>query len=252
VIYQRVYALGHPWLPIEGRLVAALLHTGADAVLSHTTAAWWWGVVPDQPDVIDVSTLTRARSLPDLRVHHPRTLDATRYRRFPVTTVPRTLLDLASQAEPDAVRQALAEADYRRLLNPEEVKAILGQGRPGSAKLRKALDRHLPRLALTRFELERRFLALCERAGLPLPEVNARVSRMTVDALWRGERLAVELDGYEGHRSRAQTERDHRRDLQARMAGFVAIRYTWRQINDEPDRVAADLQRQLSSSAPSA
>jgi very-short-patch-repair endonuclease len=78
------------------------------------------------------------------------------------------------------------------------------------------------------------------------------VSRMTVDALWRSERLAVELDGYEGHRSRGQTERDRRRDLQLRMAGFTAIRYTWRQINDEPDRVAADLQRQLSSSAPSA
>jgi hypothetical protein len=102
VIHRGVYALGHPWVPIEGRLVAALIHAGPDAVLSHATAAWWWRLVPDQPDVLDVSSLSRAGSVPNVRVHRPRTLDPTRHRRFPVTTVPRTLLDLAAYSSPDS------------------------------------------------------------------------------------------------------------------------------------------------------
>ena len=249
-IHPGVYALGHSSVPIEGRLTAALLHAGPEAALSHATAAWWWRLIDPEPTVIDVSALGRCGSLDDVRVHHPRVIDATRWRRLPVTTVPRTLLDLAAGASIELVRRALAQADYRHLLRVEAVAAVCGQGRPGSTLLRAALERHEPRIAMTRSELERRFLELCEAGGIPLPEVNAVVEGWTVDALWRRERVVVELDGRDNHSSPGQIERDRRKDLQLRAARYVVLRYTWAQVTFEAVAVTADVTATLSSAEP--
>jgi very-short-patch-repair endonuclease len=94
---------------------------------------------------------------------------------------------------------------------------------------------------VTRSEIERRFFALCERAGIPLPEVNAPVSRMRIDMVWPAHRIAVELDGYEGHHTPAQMERDRRRELHARRQGVSIIRYTWSQVAEEAGLVEADI-----------
>jgi predicted transcriptional regulator of viral defense system len=251
-LHRGVYALGHPSIPVEGRLVAALLSVGPEAVLSHATAAWWWGLTLTEPFRIHVSSPGRARSTPAICIHHPRHHERTRLRRFPITPVPRTLLDFASHSSLSEVRRALAEADYKGLLNVEELKAVLTRGRPGAGKLRRALKTHEPRLALTRSAPERRFLALCERAGIPTPEVNARVGRMTVDALWRPERLVVEVDTYGTHGSPQRMERDRRRELHLRAAGYRVVRYTDVQINQQPELVAADLSQQLGPTARSA
>jgi hypothetical protein len=232
--------------------VAALLHAGDGSVLSHATAAWWWGLIADEPPIIHVSTPGRTRSTSGVEVHRRCRFETTRHHRFPVTTVAQTLLDHAASEPIEAVRQALAEADYRRLLNVPAVMHLIGQGRSGSATLRKSLARHQPRLAFTRSDLEKRFIRLCEEAGLPLPELNGRVSRMRIDALWRDEKLAVELDGREGHGSRAQSERDRRRDLRLRGYGFTVVRYTASQVFDEPHLVAEDLRLLLSRPARSA
>src|SRR5689334_11027127 len=76
-----VYAYGHPWLPVEGRMVAAILHAGGGTALSHATVAWWWRIIEREPTVIHVSTTSRARSTDGVVVHHPRHLDATTHRR---------------------------------------------------------------------------------------------------------------------------------------------------------------------------
>jgi hypothetical protein len=153
----------------------------------------------------------------------------------------------ARDSSPSAVRRALAEADYRHLLDVEEIKRVLGNGRAGSKILRQALQTHEPRLAQTRSGVERRFLELCGRAAVPLPEVNVKVGRMTVDALWRRAGLAVELDTYGTHGSRARMERDRRRELHLRAAGFAVVRYTDRQIDEQPQLIVADLQLSLTA-----
>ncbi len=93
----------------------------------------------------------------------------------------------------------------------------------------------------TRSDLERDFLQICRRAGLPAPEVNVRVGRWTVDFLWRAARLAVETDSYLYHHGRVAFQDDHARELDLRGHGFEVRRFDERQINEEPDRVAADL-----------
>jgi len=251
-IHRGVYALGHPSVPIQGRLVAAIIHAGPNATLSHATAAWWWHLIDDEPAIIDVSTPGRARSTPGVRVHHPRHLETTTHRRFPITTVPRTLLDLAATNPLTRLRVALAQADYLRILDVAAVESMLGQGRSGSANLRRALERHQPRLALTRSGLEIAFFSLCEAARLPVPEVNASFDGWEVDVLWREHRLAVEVDGGRNHGTPGQTDRDRRKELRLRAGGFQVIRYTDRQVAEEPGLIAEDLRRALNSTALSA
>lgn len=245
-VHPGVYALGHDRLPIEGRLVAALLHAGPGSALSHMTAAWWWGVVETAPRVIHISSGHRRRPRRGLRLHLPRALEPTFHRTLPVTSVPRTLLDLAASLRFDDLRRAVAEADYRNLLDATAVIAVCGPGRPGSAALRSALKAHLPRLAETLSVLEVRFLLLCEAYGIPLPEVNVVVGGLKVDALWRGSRTIVELDGHDAHAGPAAAERDRARELVLRTAGFRVLRYTWQQVTEQPDVVAADLRLALS------
>lgn len=246
-IYPRTYAVGHRSLCIEGRLVAALLYGGEGAALSHGTAAWWWGLTDREPSVIDISVTRRRSPQPGLRVHHPRRIDATRHRRFLVTTVARTLLDEAASSSVNHVRYLLAEADYRRVLDWDQVETALGQGQPGSATLRAATNKHRPQLAFTRSELERAFLHLCERGKLPIPEVNVKVEGHTVDALWRAQRVIVEVDGKPGHSSAAQMERDRDRDLRLRAAGYVVLRYSWKQVQSQPDLVIRDIEAALAA-----
>ena len=250
LLHPAVFALGHLSLPIEGRMLAALLHAGSTAVLSHRTAAWWWGLVDDEPRAIEVSSTGRSRSRDGVIVHRRRHLDATRHRRFPITTLAQTFLDLAATQPLITVRRALAEADYAEVFDPVAVAAIAGRGKPGSSRLRLALRTHQPRLAHTRSEFERAFLAICESAGLPLPEFNERVGGWTADALWRHQRLVVELDGYGNHHTPGQIQRDRRKDLALRAAGFVVLRYTWEQLHEERDLVIADVRAALSCSVP--
>jgi very-short-patch-repair endonuclease len=241
LVHPGVYALGHRRLSTEGRLYAAILYGGPGAMLSHVTAAWWWQLWGSEPRWIHISTARHARSTAELRVHRPRDLDGTCHRGLPVTTVARTLLDHAATVRFEDVRRALAEADYRNLVDFARLDAVARRGRSGSAALRKAIRSHRPELAQTRSVLEERFLALCEAHGIALPEVNPIVEGVMVDMLWRAERVVVELDGHAAHANPAAIERDRRRELRLRAAGHLVLRYTWQQITQQPDEVAADL-----------
>jgi hypothetical protein len=244
-VHRGVYALGHRRLSSEARVRAALLYAGPDAALSPTTAAWWWQLHARAPTTIHLTTTRRPRDQRGLRIHRRRVVEAVTHRGLRVTSIPRTLLDLASTLPFDQLRRALAEADYRDLLDPPAVSAILDRGHAGSTALRSALARHLPALAATRSVLEERFLHLCERSGVPLPEMNVWIDGFLVDALWRSERVVVELDGYRAHASTARIESDRARDLRLRALGFVVLRYTWAQITKRPAATVSDLRSAL-------
>lgn len=246
-LYPGVYAVGHRALAVEGGLAAALLYAGSGAMLSHTTAGWWWQLWGDEPRRIHVSIPGRCRSLADVSVHERRDVERVTHRRLHVTSVAQTLLDLATVVALDALRRTLAEAEYRRLVDFDALEPLAGRGVPGSRALRQALAHHRPELALTRSVLEERFLALCESAKVPLPRVNARICGLTVDALGERERVVVELDGHAAHGTPAAIERDRRRELRLRAVGYTVLRYTWRQITGHGEQVTADLRRALAA-----
>lgn len=245
-----VYAVGHDAPSVEADLAAGLLYAGPGAMLSHATAAWWWRLIDRAPSVIHLSTPGRARSRGKLKVHSRRHCPRSWHKRIPVTTVAQTLLDFAATASLNRLRTAMATAEYRRLLRLEEVEGLLGSGRPGSAKLRKAIRRHQPRLAHTRSPTEVAFLALCEKHGLPLPEVNARVAGWTVDFFWAREKVVVEVDPYGNHHTPAQVDRDRRKDLALRAAGLIVHRYSRDQVEQTAADTAADVSAALAQRAP--
>jgi very-short-patch-repair endonuclease len=250
-IYPGVYAVGHAALQTEARLLAAILYAGTGAALSHETAAWWRGLLKREPRTIHVTTPHRRPSLKPVRVHHRTPTRRTPHRRLPITPVPQILLDLAATSTTRTLRAAIAEADHQRALSPAALIEIRGRGRPGSTELHKALKDHLPEYAQTKSELEDLFLDLCRAHGITLPEVNVDIAGWEVDAVWRQERFAVELDGGESHGTPAAMESDRRKDLAIRQEGYRLNRYSWRQVANEPGAVAVDVLSGLQASGSS-
>lgn len=226
-VHRGVYAVGHSGLTIEGRWMAAVLACGKGAALSHMGAATLWGLLRPTAGPIDVSTPLRSGRArrPGIRLHRCPTLGPgliSQRQGIPVTTPARTIADLRGTVSPQLLRRAVRQAEVAGF--------PLGPGIDA--------DR-------TRSELERDFLRLCRRAGLPEPEVNVRIGPWTVDFLWRAERLAVETDGYRYHRGSTAFEDDHARDLDLRRRGFAVRRFTYRQVRDRAAQVAADLRDAL-------
>jgi Transcriptional regulator, AbiEi antitoxin len=205
-IHPGVYAVGHRALCTEGRLLAAILYAGPGAALSHASAAHWWRLLPYLPQITEVTSPRRRRSLTDVRVHHLKPVERVMHRGLPLTPVAKTLVDLAAVAPLEQIRKAVAEADFQRRLDLEAIDHLTGVGRPGSAKLNRALCLHRPQYARTLSPLEDLLLDLCRRHRLPFPEVNVKLSGYVVDALWRDERVVVELDGRPAHGTAAQRE----------------------------------------------
>ena len=246
-IHPRVYAVGHRSLGIEGRLAAALFYAGKGAALYGLTAGYWLGLIEWEPERIHVVAKRRCLSLPGLRVHHRREFKRVIHNRLPVTPPAETLLGMAAVLRLSPLRRALAEAEFQRLVTLDEVEAVLGCGRPGSTRLRTALECHRPELARTKSALEERFFHLCERSDFLLPDVNVIVAGHLVDAVWFDQQVAVELDGHAAHDTHSAMERDRRRDLDLRAAGYTLLRYTWQQVTETPDLVVADLRRRIPS-----
>lgn len=242
----RVYAVGHPGTSVESELAAALLYAGPGASLSHGTAVWWLGLLkrPPQPEIM-ISTPRRVRSRDGINVRGERRVDRIPHRGLTVTPPHQALLDFAADATRDLLRLALANADYRGMLNLAAIDRITGRGINGSAAINDALHHHRPELAHTRSELERTLLRLCESHRLPIPVCNTMIGGWLVDALWPQAKLIVEVDGLDGHRSRAQLERDHQRDFELRRAGYIVLRYTWRQLTETPTAVAGEIRKAL-------
>jgi very-short-patch-repair endonuclease len=101
----------------------------------------------------------------------------------------------------------------------------------------------VPRRASSR--LEERFAPFLRRHRLPLPRFNDWIllagKRFQVDCHWPGTGQIVELDGWQGHRTRTAFREDRARDRTLRVAGFSVTRLTWNQLDDEPEAIAADL-----------
>ena len=165
-----------------------------------------------------------------------------------MTSVARTLLDLAELVPVRALRHAFEEAERLRLADVRAIEAVVarGWGRRGVGALAALLDEARTRpLPDTRSELERRFLDVIGSAGLPPPATNVLVEGFLVDAVWPRQRLVVELDGRRYHETRAAFERDRIRDAGLQVAGFRVLRVTWKRLHGDPQIVAATIRALL-------
>ncbi|MGI8460295.1 MAG: type IV toxin-antitoxin system AbiEi family antitoxin domain-containing protein [Solirubrobacterales bacterium] len=259
-IHQGVYAVGHTALKREGHWSAAVLACGDGALLSHRTAAAQLSLRPTARSRIDVTVRRRGgrRSRKGLDIHRSSTLapqDITLVDNIPTTSVARTLLDLAATLHRGALAQAFDRAEILRIFDMRVLEDVIHRnpGHHGLRPLRALLSSLDPKSKHTRKELERRLLALCREAGLPAPDVNEALilEGRTVhpDFLWRAQRFVVETDGWESHGTRLAFERDRAKDALLLRAGYRTVRFTWRQLLDDPAEVLATIQAGIALAA---
>jgi very-short-patch-repair endonuclease len=254
LLHHGVYAVGHRVVSREGRWLAAVLATGPDAALSHWSAAALWMIRPNQRSVIDVTIPHKSRSWDGIKRHHKALpADEVAIRDgIPVTSVPRTIFDLAATEDVDVIASMLRESEHRNLWDRLSLPDLVERypGRRGVNKVRLALQRITEEPSgRKRSRLEERFAPFLRRHRLPFPRFNDWIllgaKRYQVDCHWPGTGQIVELDGWEGHGTRTAFRDDRERDRRLAVAGYSVTRLTWNQLNDEPEQIAADLRKLL-------
>jgi very-short-patch-repair endonuclease len=225
--------------------MAAVLATGADAVLSHESAAALWTLRADPIEIVEVSVPANSRRrLTGIAAHRRSNLrpeDVTTYRGIPVTTPSATIVDIASALDRHGVEAAINVADQRGLLTPPALRSFVDAmpPRPGRGKVRRVLDRRT--FTFTRSQLERRFLPIARDAGLPSPQTAVHLNGYEVDFHFPTIGLVVETDGLRYHRTPAQQTRDRVRDQTHTAAGLTTLRFTHEQIRYQRDYVRRTL-----------
>lgn len=242
--HRGVYAVGRPQLTFAGDCVAALLACGPRAAISHRSAAAVWGIA-GSGRAIHV-TLPRGRAgHPGLLIHRPTSVspaDFVARDGIAVTTLARTMLDLATEAGVDQVGRLLHEAQVQRVLDVREIWAVVERHpyHRGTRTLIRALSLEV---APTRSGLEEAFIGLCRRAGLPSPRVNEHVWTAAgleeVDFRWPEARLVVEVDGARYHSTAWRRRRDAEKTARLEAAGWRAHRFAELEMALAPIRVSA-------------
>jgi hypothetical protein len=238
--YPGVYRVGHRAPNVESSYIAAVKACGEGALLSGMAAAYLVRLIRGKAPRPEVTTRTERR-IEGIRTRRSLAIctgDATTWQGIPVTTVPRTLIDLAPRLSVDRLARACHEAGVLHKTTPAMVERLLRQNTPGGGKLRAVL---LGDAKVLLSKLERRFLERLEEAALPLPETNRPAGGRRVDCRWPDHRLTVELDSYTYHSSREAWEQDRRREREAYARGDEFRRYTWGDVFEQPGHMMREL-----------
>jgi very-short-patch-repair endonuclease len=249
LVLPGVYAVGHSSLSWRGRLRAAALWGGEDAVLSHVTAAGLWDLLPSATPKVHITVPRGGKTSSQwVRVHHTRHIDRAEVNGFPVTSIERTLSDLAGVVEASRLEQALEQAVRRGHVDFGAL--TKSRGRPGTAALHSLIAQFDPLAPQTHEGIERLFLRLIRKHKLPQPQTNVQVGPYVVDFLWPDQKLIVELDSLQHHRRPTVFEQDRKRDIELKRLGYTVLRLTHRRLKEEPAVVAQELGYFLSDAGP--
>ena len=240
-LYRGVYAVGHPVLSREGRWMAAVLACGEGAVLSHRDAAMLHNLRRTSRRDIDVTTLRgRARRHDGITLHRVRRLhpeDRSFVAGIPVTSVARTLLDLAEVVGRDHLERAVENAERLELFDLRAIERLRrrSRGRRGLKPLKAVIAAYRAPAPFNRSNLERAFLNAIRAAGIPDPAMNLWIEGYEVDAIWQQEKLIVELDGGVYHGTTGARRRDPVRDARLQLAGYRVIRVSDEWLERDPE-----------------
>jgi very-short-patch-repair endonuclease len=249
--YQGVYAVGHTALTDKSHLIAAVYACGEYALASHRAAAKLWGIVRgSQP--IEV-TGPRSREVGrGFILHRSRLIheeDRALIDNIPVTSLARTLVDLADVLSEERLANAVNEAEMKGLFDLRQVERVLERlpGRKGRHKLGRVLAAYTPVQPFFRSRNERFVHDLCREHGLPTPRVNTWVHSQEVDFYWPEAGIALEFDGGAVHRTTKAFYDDRERDRALAAKGVHVVRATDR---DNPAALAKELKTILSIRTP--
>ena len=243
VVYRGVYAVGHRVIGLLGRQWAAVLACGEGAALSHWSAGAAWRMLATTLAAMHVSAGRSGRARPGIHVHR-RTLapdEITTLDGLPITTPARTTIDLAAAGLRGRKLEAALDAAVEHELDFSDLHRLLERhrGRAGVPAVTVLLERYTPGTVETRSVLEEIVLELCDAHGLPRPLTNVLVAGRRRDFHWPDVPLVVEADSFRWHRSPGRLTADRRRDVELTLAGIPFLRFSYAQITEEPEYVAA-------------
>lgn len=252
-LHHGVYKVGYRRINRKGRWMAAVLASGSGACLSHRSAARLWGLMAPGDEWVEVTTPpgSRARRR-GIVVREAVVADDEQgvVDGIPATSPFRTVFDLAAVLDRRGLERVLHEAEVRGMRDRVSLPMLLERypGRRGTRNLRELLESPEP-VGITRNDFEEAFLALVDAHGLRRPRMNAGLSVrgrfFEIDALWEEQRLAVELDSRSVHGTKKRFESDRQRDRILIAEGWRTMHVTWRQLQEEPEGIVADLRLAL-------
>ncbi len=261
-IHRGVYAVGHRSIARAGYLRAAILACGDGAVISHGTAAAFWGLQDKWPVLIDVTVPNqRGRKIDGVRCRrcrYPAPQETVVVVGAVCTTPARTLVDMAGLYGTPSLRRLVERAAVCKRLDLDALDAALheAQGRRGVKALRRIADEWRTEdgvIPAVRSDFEALVLPRLLARGLPRPSCNETLrlggESLMVDFLWGAQRLVVETDGRETHETPVAFQRDRRRDQILVAAGYRVARATWGQIHHEAGEVVARIADALETSS---
>jgi hypothetical protein len=249
--YRGVYRVGHCAPSVDASYIAAVLACGEGAALFRRAAGHHLAVLKGAPPMPEVITLTERR-IDGIATHRCRRLDRRDVivlRGIDVTSIARTLVDLAAVLHVHELARACHEAGVRYKTTPRQVGAVLKR-RPTSPGRKNLTAVMRGDVQVTLSQLERAFLRLLRDAGLPLPLTNRIAGGRRVDCRWPDLRVTVELNSYRFHNSRYAWEQDHQRARAARARGDRFERFTWADIVEHPAATERDMRRLLGVERP--
>lgn len=251
-VWRGVYVVGAAPLGDAGRMLGAVLNRPAGTVVSHLSAAACWGMLDPGRRLVEVTVPAGKGHKTErlLAVHqsiHLGPADATVHDAIPITTPARTAIDIAGVLAGRALERAIGEGERSGLLDECILREAIGghPGRRGPAVLARLLDRRGSGHGVTASGLEDLLLDLCDRYELPRPTVNLTLGRYRPDFRWPDQRLIVETDGKRDHLTHHAFEADRERDAENLVAGWRTLRFTWLQLRERPDWVAATVRAAL-------
>jgi very-short-patch-repair endonuclease len=234
--------------------MAAVLACGHGAVVSHRSAAALYKVLPypARGDVWITTPSAAGGQRPGIRLRRTRRLhrlDVSELDGLPITSLSRTILDLAAIVEKAQLEQAVAQVlvgtkagmtGARRRVTVADLREGLARnpGRRGALRLRTLLERTAGP-ALTESEAERLFLRIVRCDGLPEPQTQGRIGPYRVDFLWPDQRVVAEIDGFTFHSHGAAFQRDRARTNDLQLRGYTVLRFTWADLTRRANHVAA-------------
>src|SRR3954454_14470799 len=241
-VEQGVFAMPPVLEDDWGRWMGATL-TAPGTCLSHESAGVAWGVWSRRAPL---ETVTRPgsggpRRHGGLLVFRSSTLehDRTMLRRVAITTVPRTLLDLASRSSERALARGVREAVRLKLTTLAALIEGLDRhrGRRGSLRLLTVMSRYsgLP-LERARSGAEVRALEILRDGGYVLPRLNVVVAGEEADLCWPEHRLLFEIDGGPFHLDLGE---DARKQACWENAGWSVRRIGSDDVYERPSRLLA-------------
>jgi very-short-patch-repair endonuclease len=242
-----VYLVGGHLLDDRGRVRAAGLWGGVRSTVAGPAAAFWHGMLPEAPDVVDLTVPAAAKPRPQhgilIRRRDLHWIDRVQAEGLWLTGRALTVLETAV-ALPDG-SMFLDRALQKWVRFPTLYRAFCRNlGRTGSSRAGQLITASADR---AESEAERMLVALLRDAGITGWVLGHPLGAHRIDLAFPDLRVAIEVDGWAWHVDAERFRADRRKGNAINRARWDLLRFTWHDLDGRPWEVVAEIRDALAA-----